>query len=111
MMLENAALLAQLLHHVGNGEERFDYTGTPEPGSFTASEAKRLLEDLKQSSYLDQSDRDLADYYIGQLEQVIEADSHEVLPNSEALYTAALYFLLFDLPGKFPGEVPPPWPE
>ena len=111
MMRENADLLATLLHVVGNTETRFEYTGPPAPGAATASEAKRLLTDLKASSYLDSSDRELADFYIQQLDLVIEADTHGVIPNPEAMYTGALDFLLFDLPSKYPGEVPSPWPE
>ena len=45
------------------------------------------------------------------MQQAIDADSVEVLDSWEATFFAAAYFLLIELPGSHPGDVPPPWPE
>lgn len=112
MVLQNAALLSHALALIGNSDERYDYIGPAEPDADTAQEALRLLDTLLESDYPSTSDIEMANFYREELELVVEANSHDALSTStEAFYTGALYFLLFDLPVKYPGEVPPPWPE
>ena len=111
MVLENAELLAYALALIGDRSERYDYLGPVEPDGDSAREALRIIETLLESEYPDHSDEELAGFYQEELEAVIAADSHDALSMStEAFYTGALYFLLFDMPVKYPGETPPPWP-
>lgn len=111
MVLEDANLLAQALTLIGNSEERFDYEGPKEPKAVAAQEAKTLILDMFESEYPSGNDREFAQFYLDQLDAIIEADSQDVVLDAEALYIGTLYFMLFDMPAKFPGEVPPPWPE
>lgn len=110
IMVRNTRLLVYGLALIGSRSERYDYLGPVEPAGEAATEALRLVNALLGSSVIDDDDRDHADYYTGELEKVIEADSHDALDNMEAFYVGALYFLLFDLPTKYPGDIPPPWP-
>ena len=111
IMLRNAELLMYALATIGTTADRYEYTGPKPTGADEALEAKRVFEDLLKSDYVSGSDAELARFYIAELDKVIAADSEEAVDNAEILYVAALYFLLFDLPTKFPGEIPPPWPE
>ena len=112
MVLENAELLAYVLKLTGNTDERYEYLGPMEPDGETAAEALRLIDALVESDYPTSDDKDTADFYREELIAVIEADSHDALSMPiEAFYTGALYYLLFDMPVKYPGEIPPPWPE
>ena len=111
MVLQNAGLIGNVLAMIGDTDERFDYIGPVEPDAETASEALRIINDLLLSEYPNRSDRDLAEFYQEELQAVVEANSHDALStNIDAFYTGALFMLLFDLPRKYPGEVPPPWP-
>jgi len=111
-VLRDAKLLVYALSIIGNTNDRYTYTGPVDPNGADAAEALRLIEDLLLSDYPDNSDREMAEFYSSQLTDVVEADSHDVLATSvESFYVGALYFLLFDLPAKYPGEIPPPWPD
>jgi hypothetical protein len=111
MILDDAALLAQGLTLIGSDDQRYSYDGPFEPAGAAAAEASRLLEDMLKSSYPNAADRELAEFYLTQLSWVIEADSQAVLDNPEVLYTATLYYILFDMSAKYPGDIPPPWPQ
>jgi len=111
IVLEDAALLAQGLTLIGGDDQRYDYDGPTEPAGDAAAEASRLLQDMLKSKYPNEDDRELADYYLTQLSWVVDADSQDVLENPEVLYTATLYYVLFDMSAKYEGEIPPPWPE
>ena len=111
MMLENAHLLAYALKLIGDDAQRYTFLGQQPVKGVHAQAAKEVFEDIKESNWLSQDDKDFADTHIEKLDLVIEADSEDAVDNPEIAYTAALYFLLYDLPGKYPGEIPPPWPE
>ena len=111
MILDDAELLAQGLTLIGSDDQRYTYDGPFEPAGAAASEASRLLQDMLKSSYPNDADRELANYYLTQLSWVIEADSQDVLDIPEVLYTATLYYILFDMSAKYVGDIPPPWPE
>jgi hypothetical protein len=111
MILDDAEFLAQALTLIGADDQRYDYDGPFEPAGAAAEEASRLLNDMLKSKWPNTADRELADFYLTQLQWVIDADSQDVLDNPEVLYTATLYFLLFDMSLKYVGEIPPPWPE
>ncbi|NCG22144.1 MAG: M28 family peptidase [Rhodobacterales bacterium] len=111
IMLQDAELLMYALAIIGSEDARYDYEGTFQPAGAEAQEAKRLITDLLKSDYPSAADKDFADFFLDQLDLVIEQDSEEALDDATITYTGTLYFLLFDLPTKYPGEVPPPWPE
>lgn len=110
IVLRDADLLMQALAIAGNTDERYAYNGPVPPAGQAARDAKKLFVDMKQSAYPSTGDREQADFLIEQLDAVIAADSTSAVDSAEALYTAGLYYLLFDLPQKYPGEVPPPFP-
>ena len=111
MILDDAELLAQALTLIGADDRRYDYDGPFEPAGAAAQEAVRLLQDMLTSKYPNAADRELADFYLTQLNWVVDADSQDVLDNPEVLYTATLYYILFDMSLKYAGEIPPPWPD
>jgi hypothetical protein len=111
IVLRDAQLLMYSLALIGNTADRYEYLGPQRVGSEHATAAREMFVDIKASSHLGVGDKEQADFYIEQLDIVIEADSEDAVENAEILYTGALFFLLFDLPAKYPGEIPPPWPE
>ena len=111
MILDDVALLGNALALIGSDDQTYAYEGTFEPAGKEATEAKRLFEDMLKSSFPYAGDIDDAQGFIDQLDVIIEADDRDAVDNPELLFTAALYYLLFDMSAKYPGEIPPPWPE
>ncbi len=69
------------------------------------------LDGVLDSSVLSIREIERAQYYIGELEKVVDADSLDGVENAEAMIFAGAYFLLFELTYAHPGEVPPLFPE
>jgi Zn-dependent M28 family amino/carboxypeptidase len=111
MLLADGRFLAQVLAFFANDTERFDYLGPTEPGTQAAEDAMGLFSAVLDSDLLSESEREQAEYFQAELAGVIEADSMDALRHPESFFTAALYFLLFELGWAHPGEIPPPFPE
>lgn len=107
LMLRNAELLMYALAIAGRSDERYTYEGPVEPAGDAARDVRKLFEGVLRSSYPSDAERAEANAFIAELDQIIEADSAD---DVGALYATGLFFLLFDLPGKYPGDVPPPLP-
>jgi hypothetical protein len=107
----NTRYLAQVLVDLGGDDQRYPYEGEfPVDGS-TAQDLKELFEGVLASIELSTRERERTEYFISEIDRVVEADSVDVLDNPDSLFFAGAYFLLFELTYAHPGEVPPPFPS
>lgn len=57
------------------------------------------------------TERGPAPKHCADLDRVIEAESWDVIRSTLAYFVRAVGFVAFQLPAKYPGEVPPPFPQ
>ena len=111
ILLDDARFLAQLLTGLGDDDTRYDYEGPREMDSVTASDALEVLRGVAASEVISIADRNETEGYIAELEQV-EADGDlSSLENPDVFFYSVVYFLGFVLGERYPGEIPPPFPE
>ncbi len=111
VMLRNVRYIAQVLYDLGGDDQQYPYEGEPEIGTQSAIDAHALLSAVLESEVIDNDERERAEYFISELDNVIAANDLSVLPSPEGFFFAACYFVLFELTYAHPGEVPPPFPE
>ncbi len=114
MMLENARWLAGALHRLGETTERFAYEGPKPLDVQSAKDVRKLGEGVLASEVLTDEERDRAEALMGQLDEVIESGSWDVLEKVQGgvdgWLGGTLFFLVLELPKVHPGEIPPPFP-
>ena len=110
MLLADARYTAHIVALFGNDKERFAFQPPQEAGVYTAKQSQRLFKGALASELLTQEDREYAEYFMDELDRVIEVGGMEALDHPESFFTAALYFLLFELGWSYPGDIPPPTP-
>ena len=101
----------QVLAWFGQHDEVYEYVGEPELAPVHAADARDLVVGYLGSEYLGKSDRSEVETLLADLDAIVAADSLDVVDNPDALFVYAVYFLVFELPSEYPGEVPPPFPE
>jgi len=111
VMLRNARYLSQVLFEFSNDDQRFTYQGEQPITGESANDLKALFVGVRESTYLTSEEEDRTDFYISEINKVVEADSVDVLDSPDGLFWGGAYFILFELTGAHPGEVPPPFPE
>jgi hypothetical protein len=110
MLLDDARWLLQTLHAGGERDDRFTYDG-PKPFDVqTARDVREFVVGILTSKELDENERTRAVALLAQLDTVIETGSYDAIGDLEVFVTTTLFFLVFELTGAHPGEVPPPLP-
>lgn len=111
VVMANARYLAQMLVDLGGDDARYPFEGDVPIDGATAADLKALFEDVLRSSVLTGREYERTQYFIGEINKVVEADSLDAVEDPDTLFFAGAYFLLFELTYSHPGEVPPPFPE
>ena len=110
IMLDSARYMARSLIFAGNTNERFEYVGPPEIDGASAADFKRLPEGMLGSEVLNDDERQQIEEIIALADDAIEANSIDAVGNPTLYFFNTVKLLAFDLPQKYPGEVPPPFP-
>ena len=103
--------MATALKLFGDDDTRYAYEGAPELNGEIAQEALALFDGVSESSVLTGAERLRNDTYRAELESVVASDDVNSLGNPDAFFFGAAYFVLFELTGAHPGDVPPPFPD
>jgi len=111
VVLANARYIAQMLVDLGGDEARYPYEGEFPVDGASAQDLKELFEGVLASSVLTERELERTNYYIGEINKVVEADSLDAVSDPDTLFFSGAYFLLFELTYSHPGEIPPPFPE
>lgn len=110
MMLENARWLTGALHRLGQGTDRFEYEGPKALDVQSAKDVQKLGEGIRGSKVLSTEERERLEVLMGELKEIIDAGSWDVLESVDAWLGGTLFFLVLELPKVHPGEIPPPFP-
>ena len=111
VVLANARYLAQVLVDLGGDDQRYPYEGEFPIDGQSAADLKALFEDVLGSSVLTAREAERTQYFIAEINKVVEADSLDAVEDAETLFFSGAYFLLFELTYAHPGDIPPPFPE
>ena len=76
----------------------------------TALDARALFDELLTSSHLTSDERIQLEGYVSQLNEVIAADTFDIMDNALVFIAEAMFFSVFDLSEARVGEIPPPFP-
>lgn len=109
-LLDGARYLTQVILLIGNSDRTFEYVGSPLMDGQTAQDARALFDELLTSSHLTSDERLQLEGYVSQLNEVIEADTFNILDNALLFIAEAMFFSVFDLSEAHVGEIPPPFP-
>ena len=109
-LLDGARYLTQVILLIGNSDQRFDYIGSPLMDGQTALDARALFDELLTSSHLSSDERIQLEGYVSQLNEVVEADTFNIMDNALLFIAEAMLFSVFDLSEAHVGEIPPPFP-
>ncbi len=111
ILLDDARFLAQVFTAFGADSERYDYEGPRALDGETATDALEVLRGVAASQEISIDDRNETEGYIADLEQVELDGDLSSLENPDAFFYGVVYFLGFVLGERYPGEIPPPFPE
>ena len=103
--------MATALKLFGDDDTRYRYEGSPELNGEMAGEALALFDGVSESTVLTGAERLRNDNYRAELQAVVDSDDVNSLGNPDAFFFGAAYFVLFELTGAHPGDIPPPFPE
>lgn len=111
VLLHTTRFLAMAVKALGDDDTRYAYEGEPRLGATHARDAMNLFEGAQASSVITLSEQDRLGGFIAEMRQVEQADDVNALTDDPSLFFfQAAYYMLFELPVKYPGEVPPPFP-
>ena len=110
VLLGTSRFMARAITMVGNEDGSYEYIGSPPMDVGDATDALALLYAIRDSKVIRPSEQERLSYFVGELEAILEADDFSVLESPETFYWGALFFVMFELCGAHPGEIPPPFP-
>ncbi|MFT6400138.1 MAG: hypothetical protein ACJAYU_004908 [Bradymonadia bacterium] len=111
ILLDSAQYMARCLAFAGSTSERWDYVGEPPLAGAAAADLLLLMEGVLTSEELTDPEVSRVNRIIGEIDEIIEADSIDVVGPVELWLVEVVGFIAFELPREHPGQVPPPFPR
>ncbi len=111
ILRDDVRFLAQAITLASADTRTYSFDAEPPMDGSSAADVKQLMTGILQSEEISASDREYAQWVSSELDKAIEADSVAPLGNIEGFTMAVAFFVMFDLGERYPGPIPPPFPD